>query len=189
MREEIQIIMELGQQASGLARSAGIESARLLEAQKRLAAVAAGMSVLAEEAAEVAAGFQDKVGVIESDLRPPAQMIVQMTGILKRIKELSETVEKTLLAQNEATQGLAMSVGAAVGGGARITSRIVTLAEAIRTVMPMVRNKGKIETELASLTARIHDFVAHFRDRRGSMATAVCEATPSRLLGKPPSIN
>jgi hypothetical protein len=82
MREAIQTVVKLGQETSALARSAGVESARLHEAQERLAGFAAGMSVLVDEAAAVAAGFHDKLVVVESDLRPPAQMIALMTGIL-----------------------------------------------------------------------------------------------------------
>ena len=189
MQDAIQTIIELGQQASALAVSASIESARLRAAQERLAGVAAGMSVLADEAVEVAAGFHDKLVVVESDLRPPAQMIVLMTGILKHIKELSETVENTLQSQMAATQSLAVSVGAAVGAGTRITSHILALAQAIQTVVPRLRNKRKVEDELTHLTCELHDFVAHFRQRRGNMGTAVPEATTGRLLGKPPSIN
>src|SRR5271157_3538914 len=149
MQNAIQTIVELGQQASALAISAGVESARLRAAQERLAGVAAGMSVLADEAAEVAAGFHDKLVVVESDLRPPAQMITLMAGILKCIKDLSETVENTLQSQTAATWGLAVSVGEAVGGGARITSQIVALADTIKTVAPMVDNNSKAATELA----------------------------------------
>jgi methyl-accepting chemotaxis protein len=189
MQKAIQTIIELGQQASALAISASVESVRLHAAQERLAGVAAGMSVLADEAAEVAAGFHDKLVVVESDLRPPAQMIVLMTGILKHIKELSETVENALQSQTSSTQGLARSVGEAVGAGTRITSQIVALAEAVGTVMPSLRNERKVEAEIASLTAALHDFVAHFRERRGDTRTAVPEAASGRLLGKPPSIN
>jgi hypothetical protein len=189
MQNEIQTVVELGQQASALAISASVESARLRAAQERLAGMAAGMSVLADEAAEVAASFHDKLVVVESDLRPPAQMIVLMTGILKHIKALSETVENTLQSQTAATQGLAASVGEAVGAGTRITSQIVALADDIKTVVPMIGSKTKVEAELASLTAELHDFVAHFRNRHGNAGTVVSEATAGRLLGKPPFIN
>jgi methyl-accepting chemotaxis protein len=189
MPNAIQTIVELGQHASALARSASVESARLRAAQERLAGVAAGMSVLAAEAAEVAAGFHDKLVVVESDLRPPAQMIALMTGILKCIKDLSETVQDTLQSQTAATRGLATSVGEAVGGGARLTSQIVALAEAIKTVVPAAHNESEIEAELASLTAELQDFVAHFRGGRGNMESAVPEATARRLLAKTPSIN
>jgi ABC-type transporter Mla subunit MlaD len=189
MQNAIQTIVELGQQASALARSASVESARLHEAQERLAGIAAGMSVLAEDAAAVAAGFHDELVVVESDLRPPVRMIALMTGILKRIKELSETIEDTLRFQRAATQGLAASVGEAVGGGTRITSQIVALAHAIQTVVPRLSNNRKVEDELTLLTSELHDFVVHFRQRHGNMGTAVPEATTGRLLGKPPSIN
>ena len=189
MQNAIPTMVELGQQASALARSASVESARLRAALERLAGVAAGMSVLAGEAAEVAAGFHDKLVVVESDLRPPAQMIALLTGILKHIKELSETVQDTVQSQAAATQGLSVSVGEAVGGGARITSQIAALADTMKTVAPMVDNKSKAATELASLTAQLHDFVALFRNRRGNKATAVPEAITGRLPGKPPSIN
>jgi len=182
MKEEIQNMVDLGEQANALARSASIESARLHEGQKRLAGIAAGMSVLADEAAAAAAGFHDKLVVVESDLRPPAQMVVLMTGILKHIKELSETVEQTIQSQTVATKGLAVSVGEAVGGGTRITSQIVSLAEAIQTIMPMVGNKNKVEAELASLTAELNHIVTNLQRRRGNMGTAVPD-------GKPPSIN
>jgi hypothetical protein len=85
------------------------------------------MSVLADEAVEVAAAFHDKLAVVESDLRPPAQMIALMTGVLRRIKELSEAVERKLQSQTVASQGLAVSVGEAVGVGTRISSQIVAL--------------------------------------------------------------
>jgi hypothetical protein len=189
MQNEIQTIIELGQQASALAISARVESARLREAHERLAGIAAGMSALADEAAAATTGFHDKLVVVESDLRPPVRMIALMTGILKRIKELSETVEDTLRFQRAATQGLAASVGEAVGGGTRILSQIVALAEAIQTVMPRLRNNRKIEDELTQMTTELRDFVAHFRDRRGDMDTAVPKATTSRLFGKPPFIN
>lgn len=189
MQNAIQAIVELGEQASALAVSASVESALLRAAQERLARVAAGMSVLADEAAEVAAGFHDELVVVESDLRPPVRMIALMTGILKRIKELSETVEDTLRFQRAATQDLAASVGEAVGGGTRITSQIVALAEALQTVVPRLRNKRKVEDEITHLTSELHDFVAHFGDRRGDMGAAAPEATTGRLLGRPPSIN
>jgi len=189
MREDIQTIVELGEQASALARSASVESARLREAQERLAGLASGMSVLADEAVEVAASFHDKLVVVESDLRPAAQMIVLMTGILKHIKELSETVENTLQSQRAATQSLAVSVGEAVGAGTRITGHIVALAHTIKMVVPRLGNNRKIEDELTHLTAELHDFVVHFRQRHGNMGTAVPEATTGRLLGKPPFIN
>ncbi len=189
MPNELQTIVELGQQASALAISASVESARLREAQERLAGLAAGMSVLADEAAAVAADFHDKLVVAESDLRPPVRMIALITGILKRIKELAEAVEDTLQFQSAATQGLAASVGETVGGGTRITSQIVALAEALQTVVPRLRNKRKVEDEITHLTSELHDFVAHFGDRRGDMGAAAPEATTGRLLGRPPSIN
>jgi hypothetical protein len=189
MQNAIQTIVELGQQASALAISASLESVRLRAAQERLAGVAAGMSVLADEAVEVAAGFHDKLVVVECDIRPPAQMILLMTGILKHIKALSETVESTLQSQRAATESLAGSVGEAVGAGTRLTSQIVALADAIKTVVPMIGNKNKVETELASLTAQLHNFVAHFRNQRGNMASAAPETSPRHLLAKPPLIN
>jgi ABC-type transporter Mla subunit MlaD len=189
MHNAIQAIVELEQQASALARSATVESAGLRAAQEHVTGVAAGMSVLADKAVEVAASFRDKLVVVESDLRPPAQMMVLMTGILKHIKELSESVENTLQSQKAATQSLAVSVGEAVGAGTRITSQIVALAEALQTFVPMVGNKRKLEAELTSLTAELHNFVAHFRNYQGNMASVVRDTTTSRLLGKPPSIN
>jgi len=189
MQNEIKTIVELGQRASTLAISASVESARLREAQERLGGLAAGMSVLADEVAAVAAGFHGKLVVVESDLRPPVRMIALMTGILKRIKELSETVEGSLQSQTAATRGLAGSVVEAVGGGTRITSQIVALAEAIQTALPRLRNIRKLEDELTQMTSELGDFVAHFCDRRGDMDTAVPQAATSRLFGKPPFIN
>jgi methyl-accepting chemotaxis protein len=170
MQNPIQTITEIGQQASALAISASSESARLREAQERLARLAAEMSVLADEAVEVAAGFHDKLVVVETDLRPAAQMIVRMTGILKHIKELSETVENSLQSQRAATQSLAVSVREAAGAGTRITSQIVALAHAIQTVVPRLSNNRKVEDELTHLTSELHEFVWHFRQRRGNMA-------------------
>ena len=189
MQNAIQTIIEFGQQASALATSAGVESARLRAAQERLAGIAAGMSVLADEAAEVAAGFQHKLVVVESDLRPPSQMIMLMTGILKHIKELSEAVENTLQSERAASQSFAVSVGEAVGAGTRIAGHIVALAQAIQTALPRLRNKRKVEDELSHLTSELHDFVEHFRQRRGNIGPAVLEATMGPLLGKPPSVN
>jgi ABC-type transporter Mla subunit MlaD len=189
MQNEIQTIVELGKQASALAISASVESAHLREAQERLGGIAAGISVLAEEAAAVAADFHDKLVVAESDLRPPVRMIALMTGVLKRIKELSETVEDTLRFQRAATQGLVVSVGEAVGGGTRITNQIVALAQAIQTAVPRLRNKRKVEDELTHLTSELHDFVAHFRNRGGNMGAAVPEVATGRPLGRPPSVN
>jgi hypothetical protein len=188
MRDAIQIVVEFGEQASALARSASVESARLREAQERLAEVVAEMRVLADEAAEAAAAFRHGPVVVGSDLRPSAQMIALMTGILKRLKELSDTVENTVLSQAAATQSLAVTFGEAVRGGTRITDQIVALVEAIKTALPMAGDKYKGEAELASLTADFHDFVAHLRDRRGNTDAAAPDAPTSRLLRKLPFV-
>ena len=187
MRDEILIVVELEQWASALAGSASVESAHLREAQERLIEVVTGMSVLADKAADVAAGFHQRLVTGESDLRTPSQMIVLMTGILKRIKELSDTVENTVQSQAAASESLARTVGEAVGGGARITDQIVALAETIKTALPMAGKRSKGEAELASLAAEVHDFVAHLRDHRGKMV--VPDAPTSEPFRKPPAVS
>lgn len=189
MRDEIQIVGELEQWAGVLVRNASVESAHLRKAQECLIEVVTGMSVLADKAANVAAGFHNRLATVESDLRPSSQMIARMTGVLKRIKELLDTVENTVQSQAAATENLARTVGEAVGGGARITNQIVALAEAIKTALPMAGNRSKEEAELATLAAEVHDFVAHLHDHRGSMDGVVPDAPTSGPFGKPPALS
>lgn len=189
MQNEIQLVDELGQWANTLAKSANLQSENLREAQERLTEVVVGMSKLAEKAAEAATGFHHKLVVVKGNLQPSVHMIAITIGILKRIKEVSRTVEDTVQFQAAAAGELAMAVGEAVGEGARITTQIVTLAEAIKSVLPVAGNRSKGEAELASLTADLHDFVAHLRDGRGNTGTSVPDASTSQLQGESSAIN
>ncbi len=189
MQNRIKIMVEFGQQANVLARSASAESTCLREAHERLAEVVARMSELADSAAQVASDFHDRLLVAECDLRPATQIIALMTGILKRVKELSETVERTVQSQTAATRDLVGSVGETAKGSARITGQIMNLAEAVGTVLQKSDNKSTLKAELISLTAGLRDFVAHFRAGHGGPDVTGPEAGASQVPDKPPCVN
>ena len=171
MKKTVKAISDLRERAGLLSSSAGAEYTRICEAEERLTDLVKQMSALAGEAVELTRDLDAGLIVLESDLGPAVQAITLMTQILKRIMDLSDTVEKVVQSRMRTGQDLVEAVGETAQGSACIASHVAALAHAIKTALPHAGGEGSVETELASLTAQVREVLAHFQMSRENKST------------------
>jgi methyl-accepting chemotaxis protein len=189
MKNTINVVRALRQRASLLSSSACAEYTRIHEAEERLTDLVREMSGLAEEAVEVMRDLDAGLIVLESDLSPAVPTITLMTQILKYIMDLSETVEKVVQSHMTTGQDLAKAVGEAAQGSACIVSHVAALSRAIKTALPNARGQSSVETELASLTAQLHEVRAHFAKGPKNKSAEGQLAAGCSLLSKSSFVN
>src|SRR5882757_4137003 len=112
----IKVITSIAQQTNLLALNATIEAARAGEAGKGFAVVANEVKELAKETAKATEDISRKIEAIQSDTKNAVDAIQQISGVIKQINDISNTIATAVEEQNATTNEMSRNVSEAALG-------------------------------------------------------------------------
>ena len=107
----IKVITSIAQQTNLLALNATIEAARAGEAGKGFAVVANEVKELAKQTAKATEDISRKIEAIQGDTKNAVSAISQISGVIKQVNDISNTIATAVEEQNATTNEMARNVG------------------------------------------------------------------------------
>ena len=117
----VKVITSIAQQTNLLALNATIEAARAGEAGKGFAVVANEVKELAKQTAKATEDISSKIEAIQSDTKNAVDAIQQISGIIKQVNDISNTIATAVEEQNATTNEMARNVSEAARGSGEIS--------------------------------------------------------------------
>lgn len=170
-------ISDISEQTNLLALNATIEAARAGEAGKGFAVVAGEIKALASQTADATLEIRQKIEGIQSSTRMTVEEIAQITGVIRDVNEMVETIAAAVEEQAVTTKEIAANVMQASQGMGEVTQNIAQSSEVsgevTRDIVEVHDAAGQInrrsdEVErsaevLVALSGTLKDLVDRFR--------------------------
>jgi len=157
----VALIREIAEQTNLLALNATIEAARAGEAGRGFAVVAAEVKTLAAQTARATEDIAAQIGGIQGSTGEAVDSIATIAATIGEIAGLAETLAGAVETQDQATSGIAQSIGRAAGGSAAVAKSLDVVTHAIE--------------ETRSEAGRVRDASDRVADAAAEMARAVEE--------------
>ncbi len=159
----IKVITSIAQQTNLLALNATIEAARAGEAGKGFAVVANEVKELAKETAKATEDISQKIDAIQTDTRSAVEAIGQISGIIDRINDISNTIASAVEEQTATTAEISRNVSEAAKGTSEIASNITVVASAAKNTTTGAADSQSASGELAKMAAELQSLVSRFK--------------------------
>ena len=158
----VKVITSIAQQTNLLALNATIEAARAGEAGKGFAVVANEVKELAKQTAKATEDISQKIDAIQGDAQGAVEAIVQISGIINQINEISGVIASAVEEQSATTNEMTRNVQEAAKGTSEIAQNINGVAKAANETTTGAADTQKAASELARMAGGLLSLVSRF---------------------------
>jgi methyl-accepting chemotaxis protein len=156
----VKVITSIAQQTNLLALNATIEAARAGEAGKGFAVVANEVKELAKETARATEEISRHIETIQTDTRSAVTAIAEMSEVIGRINDISNTIAGAVEEQSATTRELSNNVTEAAKGASEIAQSIIGVASMSKVTTEGSDNIQTAAKDLASMSANLQGVAA-----------------------------
>jgi methyl-accepting chemotaxis protein len=178
----IKVITSIAQQTNLLALNATIEAARAGEAGKGFAVVANEVKELAKETAKATEDISQKIEAIQGDTKGAVDAIKQITGIITRMNDLSNSIAKAVEEQSGTTNEMGRNVNEAAKGAGEIAQNITAVAQAAQGTTEGAGNVQQAAEELSRMAAELQQVVFQAQFEGNHAETDDSPVAPSQRM-------
>jgi methyl-accepting chemotaxis protein len=181
----VKVITSIAEQTNLLALNATIEAARAGEAGKGFAVVANEVKELAKETAKATEDISRKIEAIQGDTGSAVEAIAQISGIIKQINDISNTIASAVEEQSATTNEITRSIGEAARGSTEIAQNISGIMQAAQSTTTGATDAQNAAGELARMAAELQNLVGQFKYETGEMRSTTLtrrETLPVRVV-------
>ncbi|HEX7562116.1 MAG TPA: methyl-accepting chemotaxis protein [Bradyrhizobium sp.] len=125
----VELINSIAGQTNLLALNATIEAARAGEAGRGFAVVASEVKALAEQTAKATGEIGQQISGIQAATHESVNAIMEISGTIERLSEISSTIAAAVEEQGAATQEISRNVQQAAQGTQQVSSHITDVQQ------------------------------------------------------------
>lgn len=159
----VKVITSIAQQTNLLALNATIEAARAGEAGKGFAVVANEVKELAKETAMATDDISKKIETIQEDTQASVEGIKKISGIIKEINEIQNTIASAVEEQSATTTEIGRNVTDTAKGTREISENIMSVAKAAKETTEGAQSNQQAAKDLSDLAAKLKEVVSQFQ--------------------------
>jgi len=159
----IKVITSIAQQTNLLALNATIEAARAGEAGKGFAVVANEVKELAKETAKATEDISAKIEAIRTDTKESVDAIGQISGIIRQINDISNTIASAVEEQTATTNEMTRNITEAAKGSSEIAQNITGVATAAKATTEGATETSRSARDLSKMSTDLQKAVARFK--------------------------
>ncbi len=169
------VITSIAQQTNLLALNATIEAARAGEAGKGFAVVANEVRELAQETAKATEDISAKIAAIQTDTKGAVEAIGQITGVIARINDISNTIASAVEEQTATINEIARNLAEAAQGGKQVAESITSVATAARDTSSGATQTETASGELSRMAQELQSLVSQYKYDGASTDAGTCD--------------
>jgi methyl-accepting chemotaxis protein len=181
----VKVITSIAEQTNLLALNATIEAARAGEAGKGFAVVANEVKELAKETAKATEDISRKIEAIQGDTGSAVEAIAQISGIIKQINDISNTIASAVEQQSATTSEITRNITEAARGSTEIAQNVSGIMQAAQSTTAGATDTQNAAGELTRMAAELRNLVGQFKfanQEEGREKIAYWETLPVRVV-------
>jgi methyl-accepting chemotaxis protein len=177
----VEVIAKIAQQTNLLALNATIEAARAGEAGKGFAVVANEVKELAKATAKATEEIGKKIKTIQGDTHAVATAIMEISGVISRVNDISGTIASAVEEQTATTNDIGRSVGEAAQRAGEIVDNLSNVANAAQNTTSRASDTQEASRVLAETASHLETLVGRFKLQPQAVSTTL--ARPISMRG------
>ena len=159
----IKVITSIAQQTNLLALNATIEAARAGEAGKGFAVVANEVKELAKQTAKATEEIGRKIDAIQSDTRGAVTAIGEISSVINRIDDISNTIASAVEEQTVTTNEIGRNVNEAAAGIGEIAKNVSSVAMAAKDTTQGANDTQQAAEGLSRMASELQEVVSKYK--------------------------
>ena len=176
----VKVITSIAEQTNLLALNATIEAARAGEAGKGFAVVANEVKELAKATAKATEEIGKNIETIQGDTQAVASAIVQISNVITRVNEISNTIASAVDEQTASTADISRNVTEAARGATEIVNNVSNVSKAAQSTTARASDTQDASSALAETAAQLEKLMGRFKLRPQSASNEDKTSTPAR---------